>query len=211
MIGLLVAALGIAGLVSMVRVALVNRRTIREGVVAEAPCLGAYVVHNRSSDGYTTSQWRLILGFLTPEGRDVRAELVAHVPYAVGDTVPVRYLPECPERVRSRLGVGPRRQQRPIRVSASSSTMCPRRCVPESRPPRHARRVGHREHRATWPFRHGRAPCAAAPSSRPSRRARRSGRGAPGRTTCPSSCATGQCPARRRAVTSSARSLSCAV
>ncbi len=83
----------------MVRVALVNRRTIREGVVAEAPCLGAYVVHNRSSDGYTTSQWRLILGFLTPEGRDVRTELVAHVPYAVGDTVPVRYLPECPERV----------------------------------------------------------------------------------------------------------------
>ncbi|MFE5675615.1 DUF3592 domain-containing protein [Streptomyces erythrochromogenes] len=98
-IGLLVAALGIAGLVSMVRVALVNRRTIREGVVAEARCLEAYVVHNRSSDGYTTSQRRLILGFLTPEGRDVRTELVAHVPYAVGDTVPVRYLPECPERV----------------------------------------------------------------------------------------------------------------
>ncbi|MFD8885566.1 DUF3592 domain-containing protein [Streptomyces erythrochromogenes] len=98
-IGLLVAALGIAGLVSMVRVALVNRRTIREGVVAEARCLEAYVVHNRSSDGYTTSQRRLILGFLTPEGRDVRTELVAQVPYAVGDTVPVRYLPECPERV----------------------------------------------------------------------------------------------------------------
>ncbi|MFE7182800.1 DUF3592 domain-containing protein [Streptomyces erythrochromogenes] len=98
-IGLLVAALGVAGLVSMARLALVNRRAIREGVVAEARCLEAYVVHNRSSDGYTTSRRRLILGFLTPEGRDVRTELVAHVPYAVGDTVPVRYLPECPERV----------------------------------------------------------------------------------------------------------------
>ncbi|WP_405423433.1 DUF3592 domain-containing protein [Streptomyces erythrochromogenes] len=98
-IGLLVAALGVAGLVSMVRMALVNRRTIREGVVAEARCLEAYVVHNRSSDGYTTSQRRLILGFLTPEGRDVRTELVAHAPHAVGDTVLVRYLPECPERV----------------------------------------------------------------------------------------------------------------
>ncbi|MFE5626742.1 DUF3592 domain-containing protein [Streptomyces virginiae] len=98
-IGLLVAALGTAGLVSMVRLALVNRRTIREGVPAEARCLEAYVVHNRSSDGYTTSQRRLILGFEAPDGRDVRAELVAQAPYAVGDIVPVRYLPECPERV----------------------------------------------------------------------------------------------------------------
>lgn len=70
--------------------------------MAEARCLEAYVVHNRSSDGYTTSQRRLILGFLTPEGRGVRAELVAHAPHAVGDTVPVRYLPECPAPARRR-------------------------------------------------------------------------------------------------------------
>ncbi|UUY49374.1 DUF3592 domain-containing protein [Streptomyces yangpuensis] len=99
LLGLLVAAVGVVGLVSMVRAALVNRRTMREGALAEARCLEAYVVHNRSSDGYTTSQRRLILGFRTPEGREVRTEMVAHVPYAVGDIVPVRYLPECPERV----------------------------------------------------------------------------------------------------------------
>ncbi|MFF3691231.1 DUF3592 domain-containing protein [Streptomyces sp. NPDC002187] len=111
-IGLLFAALGIVMLVLTVRRVLEYRRTLREGLVAEARCLETFVVHNRSSEGHGHSQRRLILGFRTPDGRDVRAEVTSEVPYVVGDIVPVRYLPQRPERAvpataSSGLGIGP--------------------------------------------------------------------------------------------------------
>ncbi|WP_406263432.1 DUF3592 domain-containing protein [Streptomyces sp. NBC_00191] len=97
-LGLLFAALGIGMLVWMVRRAAEYKRTLREGLVAEAQCLDTFVVHRRSSNGHRHSQRRLILGFRTSDGRDVRAEIASQQPYAAGDIVPVRYLPQRPER-----------------------------------------------------------------------------------------------------------------
>ncbi|MFF3324251.1 DUF3592 domain-containing protein [Streptomyces sp. NPDC002889] len=97
-VGLLFAAFGIVMIVFMVRKASEHRRTLREGLVAEARCLETFVVHHRSAEGGGHSQRRLILGFRTSEGRDVRAEIASDVSYVVGDIVPVRYLPERPER-----------------------------------------------------------------------------------------------------------------
>lgn len=97
--GLLLAAAGAAGLVFLVRSGMENRRIFRDGLVAEARCLEIYVAHRRSSDGYVTSQRVLVLGFHTPDGRDARAEIATDMPCAMGDIVPVRYLPERPEQV----------------------------------------------------------------------------------------------------------------
>lgn len=98
-LGLLIAAFGIGMLVLLVRKGSENRRILREGLVAEARCLETFMVHHRSSDGAGRSQRRLILGFRASDGREVRTEIAADVPYVVGDIVPVRYLPERPERV----------------------------------------------------------------------------------------------------------------
>ncbi|MEU2157701.1 DUF3592 domain-containing protein [Streptomyces sp. NPDC019396] len=89
---------GVRALVSMVRKGGENRRILREGLLAEAVCLETYMVH-RTVDGYGSSERRLILGFQTSDGRDVRAEMASVVLCAVGDRVPVRYLPERPEQV----------------------------------------------------------------------------------------------------------------
>ncbi|MEU3923290.1 DUF3592 domain-containing protein [Streptomyces sp. NPDC029004] len=96
--GLLFAALGIGMLTWMARRASEYRRTLREGLVAEAQCLDTFVVHRRSPNGHGHSRRHLILGFRTSDGRDVRAEIASHEPYVAGDIVPVRYLPQRPER-----------------------------------------------------------------------------------------------------------------
>ncbi|MGW6982562.1 hypothetical protein ACWGE1_24525 [Streptomyces sp. NPDC054932] len=97
--GLLVAAVGAGGVVFLLRSGRANRRIFRDGLVAEARCLETYMANRRSSDGYVTSRRVLVLGFHTPDGRDVRAEMATDIPCATGDTVPVRYLPERPEQV----------------------------------------------------------------------------------------------------------------
>jgi hypothetical protein len=97
--GLLFAAIGIGMLVLMVRKGSENRRILREGLLAEARCLETYVTHHRSAEGAGRSQRRLILGFRTSEGQDARAEIASDLPHVVGDIVPVRYLPQHPERV----------------------------------------------------------------------------------------------------------------
>ncbi len=96
--GLLVAAVGAVGVVFLVRSGMENRRIFRDGLVAEARCLETYMLNSRSTDGYLSSRRVLVLGFHTPDGRDVRTEM-ADIPYATGDIVPVRYLPERPEQV----------------------------------------------------------------------------------------------------------------
>ncbi|MFD5428343.1 hypothetical protein [Streptomyces sp. NPDC127084] len=67
--------------------------------MAEARCLETYVANRSAGQGYVTSQRVLVLGFHTPDGRDVRAQLATDMPYAKGDIVPVRYLPEQPAQV----------------------------------------------------------------------------------------------------------------
>ncbi|MFD7261691.1 DUF3592 domain-containing protein [Streptomyces sp. NPDC059874] len=98
LLGLMLAVVGAVGVVWLVRSGKENRRIFRDGLVAEARCLETYVMNSRSTDGYLSSRRVLVLGFHTPDGRDVRTEM-ADIPYAKGDTVPVRYLPERPERV----------------------------------------------------------------------------------------------------------------
>ncbi|MDJ0466438.1 DUF3592 domain-containing protein [Streptomyces sp. H27-C3] len=98
MIGLLFAAVGIGMFVWTVRKAAAYSRTLREGLMAEARCLETFMVHQNSSNGPGHSQRRLILGFYTFDGRDVRAQVTSHQPYVRGDIVPVRYLPHSPER-----------------------------------------------------------------------------------------------------------------
>ncbi|MEU2495024.1 DUF3592 domain-containing protein [Streptomyces sp. NPDC007883] len=110
-VGVLFAAMGIAVLIYTARKVSERRRILREGLVAEASCLETFVVHH-SSQGHGQSQRRLILGFQTPDGRDVRAEVVSDVPHVIGDIVPVRYLPQRPERAlpagaASGIGSGP--------------------------------------------------------------------------------------------------------
>lgn len=109
--GVLFAAMGIAVLIYTARKVVERRRILRDGLVAEARCLETFVVHH-SSQGHGQSQRRLILGFQTPDGRDVRAEVVSDVPHVIGDIVPVRYLPQRPERAlpagaASGIGSGP--------------------------------------------------------------------------------------------------------
>ncbi|MCX4825643.1 DUF3592 domain-containing protein [Streptomyces sp. NBC_01142] len=95
--GLLFAAFGIGMLIWMVRRTSAYKRTLREGLVAEARCLETFVMH-RSSNGHGHSQRRQILGFRTSDGRDVRAQVASDQLYVVGDIVPVRYLPHRPEQ-----------------------------------------------------------------------------------------------------------------
>ncbi|MFD9564437.1 DUF3592 domain-containing protein [Streptomyces sp. NPDC059994] len=97
-IGLLFAAFGIGMLVVGARKSSEYKRVFREGHMAEARCLETYVVHHHSSNGPSSSQRRLIVAFRSGDGRDVRAEVVARHPYVAGDVVPVRYLPERPDR-----------------------------------------------------------------------------------------------------------------
>ncbi|MFD9222990.1 DUF3592 domain-containing protein [Streptomyces sp. NPDC060064] len=95
--GLLFAAFGIGMLIWLARRGSEYKRTLREGLVAEARCLETFMVH-RSSDGHGHSERRQILGFRTSDGRDVRAQVASEQLYVVGDIVPVRYLPQRPER-----------------------------------------------------------------------------------------------------------------
>ncbi|MFD8197253.1 DUF3592 domain-containing protein [Streptomyces wuyuanensis] len=109
--GVLFAAMGIGVLISTARKVVERRRILRDGLVAEASCLETFVVHH-ASQGHGQSQRRLILGFQTPDGRDVRAEAVSDVPHVIGDIVPVRYLAQRPERAlpakaASGIGSGP--------------------------------------------------------------------------------------------------------
>ncbi|GGP91756.1 DUF3592 domain-containing protein [Streptomyces melanogenes] len=97
-IGLLFAAFGIGMLVLGARKSSEYKRLFREGQVAEARCLETYIVHRHSPDAPTSSQRRLIVAFRTVDGRDARAEVVSRHPYVAGDVVPVRYLPERPDR-----------------------------------------------------------------------------------------------------------------
>ncbi|WP_434600138.1 DUF3592 domain-containing protein [Streptomyces sp. A5-4] len=97
-LGLLIAAFGIGAFVFMRRKAAEYQQTLRAGLMAEGRCLETHVVHHQSSNGSGNSQRRLIVGFLTYDGRQIRATVAARRPYVAGDLVPLRYLPHRPER-----------------------------------------------------------------------------------------------------------------
>ncbi|MFD7165768.1 DUF3592 domain-containing protein [Streptomyces violascens] len=97
-VGLLFALVGIAMLVGVVRRVSEHRRTLREGLRAQARCLETYVVRTHRSGGPVHHQRRLIVGFRVGDGRDVRVQVTSRQPYVTGDMVPVRHLPHRPER-----------------------------------------------------------------------------------------------------------------
>ncbi|MFI6470999.1 DUF3592 domain-containing protein [Streptomyces sp. NPDC050516] len=97
-VGLLFAVVGIGALLWVVRRVSEHKRTLREGVMAQARCLETYVVRTHRSDGPVHHQRRLIVGFRAGDGRDVRVRVTSRQPYVTGDAVAVRYLPNRPER-----------------------------------------------------------------------------------------------------------------
>ncbi|MEU3505428.1 DUF3592 domain-containing protein [Streptomyces hundungensis] len=97
-VGLLFAGVGIWLLVWSVRTMSTYRRTLREGLMAQARCLETYVSRHHHSNGFTHSQRHLIVGFRTADGYDVRARVSSRRPFVAGDLVPVRYLPQRPDR-----------------------------------------------------------------------------------------------------------------
>uniref|UniRef100_A0AAU2VF48 DUF3592 domain-containing protein n=1 Tax=Streptomyces sp. NBC_00003 TaxID=2903608 RepID=A0AAU2VF48_9ACTN len=97
-VGLLFAVVGIGALIGVVRKVSEHKRTLREGLTAQARCLEAYVVRTHRSDGLVHHQRRLIVGFRAVDGREVRVQVTSRQPYVTGDMVPVRYVPHRPER-----------------------------------------------------------------------------------------------------------------
>ncbi|MCT9088775.1 DUF3592 domain-containing protein [Streptomyces sp. ASQP_92] len=97
-VGLLFAGVGTGALVWTVRTVSTYKRTLREGLRAEARCLETYVTRHHHSDGYTHSRRHLVVGFRTADGYDVRAKVSSRRPFVAGDNIPVRYLPQHPDR-----------------------------------------------------------------------------------------------------------------
>ncbi|QMU77532.1 DUF3592 domain-containing protein [Streptacidiphilus sp. PB12-B1b] len=94
LVGFLFAVLGVVMAVTLLRRAVGRGRALSHGLTAEARCLEAYVT--RSSDG--SSRRRVILGFTTVDGQQIRIEETPRGPIVAGDFVQVRYLPERPQQ-----------------------------------------------------------------------------------------------------------------
>ncbi|MFF4183434.1 DUF3592 domain-containing protein [Streptomyces sp. NPDC001691] len=97
-VGLLFVAVGLGALVWVARTVSEHKRTLREGLRAGARCLETHVVRTHTSGGATRVRRRLIVGFRTVGGREVRARVTSRHPYVAGDVVPVRYVAHRPER-----------------------------------------------------------------------------------------------------------------
>jgi hypothetical protein len=97
-LGALFACVGVVMILVMGLRLAERRRTLREGLLAEGRCLETFMVHRSSTDGRSESSRYQIVGFETADGREVRARMAAGRLSVVGDFVPVRYLPERPER-----------------------------------------------------------------------------------------------------------------
>jgi hypothetical protein len=104
LVGLFFAGIGIAGMIGAGHMVWLRRRTLAQGLSAEAVCLETYLKQERSEDGPTRTTRHAILGFRTHDGRDIRIDRTSGFTGTVGDFVPVRYLPERPDRA---IAVGP--------------------------------------------------------------------------------------------------------
>jgi hypothetical protein len=94
LMGFLFAILGTVLAVALVRRVVNRSRVLSHGLTAEARCLDTYVT--RDSEG--SSRRRVILGFTTVDGQQIRIEEAPRGPIVAGDLVQVRYLPQRPER-----------------------------------------------------------------------------------------------------------------
>ncbi|MFE9427568.1 DUF3592 domain-containing protein [Kitasatospora sp. NPDC006697] len=99
LVGLLFGGLGIAGLAGCVLRMAQRARTLSAGLTARATCLQTYLTQSREGEEYRTATIRhAVFGFRTADGREVRLERTHEFAGAVGDEVPVRYLPQRPDR-----------------------------------------------------------------------------------------------------------------
>ncbi|MFE6050458.1 DUF3592 domain-containing protein [Kitasatospora sp. NPDC056446] len=93
---------GAAALVAVVLRVRLRARILAQGVTARARCLETYLTvetRGAGTERRTSTERHVIMGFTTPDGRDVRFRDRSGVPRVTGDLVRVRYLPERPRRV----------------------------------------------------------------------------------------------------------------
>ncbi|MFF0297715.1 DUF3592 domain-containing protein [Kitasatospora sp. NPDC004615] len=98
---LFVVATGVAAGIGTAWQADRARRTLAEGLLAEAVVLVVFTSESAGGVGEnrsTTTTRHTILGFRTPDGSEVRVDERDGHRRAVGDRVAVRYLPERPDR-----------------------------------------------------------------------------------------------------------------
>ncbi|MFK0151835.1 DUF3592 domain-containing protein [Streptomyces sp. NPDC090493] len=101
--GLLFASGGAAIVIFYMRLYWFRRTALARGLMAEARCVQTFETEERDSDGDKIRKLHMILAFRTRDGANVRLERIVSVHattgvHFVGDVVPVRYLPEHPER-----------------------------------------------------------------------------------------------------------------
>ena len=94
LIGFVFAFIGAGLAFALVRGAVIRRRVLTEGIPAEARCLDTYVT--RDAEG--GSRRKVILGFSTRDGQQIRFEESPRSVLVTGDVVPIRYLPDRPQR-----------------------------------------------------------------------------------------------------------------
>ncbi|MFF0740317.1 DUF3592 domain-containing protein [Streptomyces sp. NPDC004111] len=97
-VGLFHVALGVVTFVVAVRRNKEHHRILQEGHTAQAQCQEVSYVHHTSSTGQSHSERRQVVAFWTGDGRPVRTKVATRIPCAPGEIVPVRYLPERPDR-----------------------------------------------------------------------------------------------------------------
>ncbi|MFD7479029.1 DUF3592 domain-containing protein [Streptomyces sp. NPDC059837] len=95
---LFLAGMGVAFVIFCTRRLWFRQVALARGLMTEAVCVETFVTEEWDFDSNMTKTTRhMILAFRTRDGAEIRLDrtIGAHV---VGDVVPVRYLPEHPER-----------------------------------------------------------------------------------------------------------------
>ena len=94
LVGFVFAMIGGGFCAAVLHGAALKRRVLAHGLPAEARCLETCV--SRDAEGSTRR--KVILGFTTEDGRQIRFKVGAPSLMVAGDRVRVRYLPTRPER-----------------------------------------------------------------------------------------------------------------
>ncbi|MFJ9457770.1 DUF3592 domain-containing protein [Kitasatospora sp. NPDC101447] len=101
-LGVVGSAAGVAALAAVVLRVRLRARILAQGLTAQARCLETFLTTETwgtGSERHTSTERHVIMGFRTADGRDVRFRDRPGALRVVGDRVPVRYLPERPQRV----------------------------------------------------------------------------------------------------------------
>ncbi|MEY9875166.1 hypothetical protein ABH931_004667 [Streptacidiphilus sp. MAP12-33] len=97
LVGLFFGVVGCALAISSARRLWFRQAALARGLMAEAGCVETFVSRSHNSEGGTSTTRHMILAFRTQDGAEIRLDRTAGT-LLVGDVVPVRYLPEHPQR-----------------------------------------------------------------------------------------------------------------